>query len=113
MVHLLEERLGVALFERKANKLVTTPAGRAYKSGLTPIFDALASLTAQVTAPSSMRVLTIGVGPTFLMKWLIPRLADFGKQEPNIDVRITTGGAAVPFGDDWSCGVRLGNGEWP
>jgi LysR family transcriptional regulator, glycine cleavage system transcriptional activator len=113
MVHLLEQRLGVALFERKANRLVMTAAGQAYQSGLTPIFDALASLTAQVTAPSSMRVLTIGVGPTFLMKWLIPRLADFRREEPNIDVRITTGGATVPFGDDWTCGVRLGNGDWP
>jgi len=64
MVHLLEERLGVVLFERKANKLAMTSAGRAYQSGLTPIFDALASLTAQVTAPSSVRVLTVGVGPT-------------------------------------------------
>ena len=113
MVHLLEERLGVVLFERKANRLVTTAAGRAYQSGLTPIFDALASLTAQVTAPSGVRVLTIGVGPTFAMKWLIPRLADFRKHEPDIDVRITTGGAAVPFGEDWSCGIRLGDGEWP
>lgn len=113
MVHLLEQRLGVALFERKANRLVPTAAGRAYQGGLTPIFDALASLTAQVTAPASLRVLTIGVGQTFAMKWLIPRLADFRKQEPGIDVRITTGGAAVPFGDDWSCGVRLGNGDWP
>jgi LysR family glycine cleavage system transcriptional activator len=113
MVHLLEERLGVALFERKANRLVTTAAGRAYQSGLTPIFDALASLTAQVTAPSTVRVLTIGVGPTFAMRWLIPRLADFRKQEPTIDVRITTGGAAAPFGDDWSCGIQLGDGEWP
>jgi LysR family transcriptional regulator, glycine cleavage system transcriptional activator len=113
MVHLLEERLGVALFERKANRLATTAAGRAYQSGLTPLFDALASLTAQVTAPSSVRVLTIGVGPTFAMKWLIPRLADFRKQEPDIDVRITTGGAAVPFGEDWSCGIKLGDGEWP
>ena len=58
-------------------------------------------------------MLTIGVGPTFAMKWLIPRLTDFRKEEPNIDVRITTGGAAAPFGDDWSCGVRLGDGEWP
>ena len=82
MVHLLEERLGVALFERKANRLVTTAAGRAYQNGLTPIFDALASLTAQVTAPAGVRVLTIGVGPTFAMKWLIPRLADFRKQAP-------------------------------
>jgi LysR family transcriptional regulator, glycine cleavage system transcriptional activator len=113
MVHLLEQRLGVALFERKANRLAMTAAGRAYQSGLTPIFDALASLTAQVTAPSSLRALTIGVGPTFAMRWLIPRLADFRKQEPDIDVRITTGGAAVPFGEDWSCGIKLGDGEWP
>ena len=113
LVHLLEERLGVALFERKANRLATTAAGRAYQSGLTPLFDALASLTAQVTAPASVRVLTIGVGPTFAMRWLIPRLADFRKQEPDIDVRITTGGAAVPFGEDWSCGIKLGDGEWP
>ena len=90
-----------------------TSAGRAYQSGLTPIFDALASLTAQVTAPSSVRVLTIGVGPTFAMRWLIPRLADFRMNEPDIDVRITTGGAAAPFGDDWSCGIKLGDGEWP
>jgi LysR family transcriptional regulator, glycine cleavage system transcriptional activator len=113
MVHLLEQRLGVALFERKANRLAMTSAGRAYQSGLTPIFDALASLTAQVTAPSSLRVLTIGVGPTFAMRWLIPRLADFRKQEPDIDVRITTGGAAAPFSEDWSCGIKLGDGEWP
>ena len=113
MVHLLEERLGVALFERKANRLALTPAGRAYQSGLTPIFDALASLTAQVTAPASVRVLTIGVGPTFAMRWLIPRLADFRSEEPDIEVRITTGGAAAPFGDDWTCGIKLGDGDWP
>jgi LysR family glycine cleavage system transcriptional activator len=113
MVHLLEERLGVALFERKANRLALTQAGRTYQSGLTPIFDALAGLTAQVTAPASLRVLTIGVGPTFAMRWFIPRLASFRKEEPDIDVRITTGGAAAPFGDDWSCGIKLGDGAWP
>src|SRR6195952_3939185 len=113
MVHLLEQRLGVALFERKANRLAMTSAGRAYQSGLTPIFDALASLTAQVTTPTSVRVLTLGVGPTFAMRWLIPRLADFRKAEPDIDVRITTGGAAAPFGADWSCGIKLGDGDWP
>ena len=113
MVQLLEQRLGVALFERKANRLAMTPAGRAYQNGLTPILDALASLTAQVTARASVRVLTLGVGPTFAMRWLIPRLSDFRKHEPDIDVRITTGGAAAPFGDDWSCGIKLGDGNWP
>jgi LysR family transcriptional regulator, glycine cleavage system transcriptional activator len=113
MVHLLEQRLGVALFERKSNRLAMTSAGRAYQNGLTPIFDALASLTAQVTAPAHVRVLTIGVGPTFALRWLIPRLADFQREQPDIEVRIATGGAAAPFGDDWSCGIKLGDGGWP
>lgn len=113
MVQLLEQRLGVPLFERRANRLLATPAGRSYQAGLTPIFDALASLTAQVTAQAGARILTVGVGPTFAIRWLIPRLAAFAKAEPEIEVRITTGGAAAPFGDDWTCGIKLGDGAWP
>src|SRR6187399_2264781 len=113
MVQLLEQRLGVPLFERKANRLTPTAAGRAYQGGLTPIFDQLANLTAQVTALAGSRVLTVGVGPTFATRWLIPRLADFQKQEPEVEVRFATGGATLPYNDDWTCGVRLGDGNWP
>ena len=113
MVHLLEQRLGFPLFERKANRLVPTRAGRIYQAGLTRIFDQLADLTAEVTATVGSRVLTVGVGPTFAMRWLIPRLADFQKSGPDIEVRIATGGAAAPFNDDWTCGIKLGDGQWP
>lgn len=113
MVHLLEQRLGVPLFERKANRLVLTAGGRVYQAGLTQIFDQLANLTAQVTAMAGSRVLTVGVGPTFATRWLIPRLADFQKDAPDIEVRFATGGATVPYNDDWTCGIRLGTGDWP
>jgi LysR family glycine cleavage system transcriptional activator len=113
MVHLLEERLGLPLFERKANRLSATPAGRSYQAGLTTLFDQLAALTDQVKASAGSRVLTVGVGPTFAIRWLIPRLADFQKTDPDIEVRFATGGAAAPFNDDWTCGIRLGDGEWP
>jgi len=113
MVQLLEQRLGVSLFERRANRLTLTDAGRAYRGGLTPIFDQLANLTAQVAAMAGSRVLTIGVGPTFATRWLIPRLADFQKQEPEVEVRFATGGATVPYNDEWTCGIRLGSGDWP
>lgn len=113
MVQLLEQRLAVPLFERRANRLVLTPAGRAYQSGLTQIFDQLANLTAQVTAMAGSRVLTVGVGPTFATRWLIPRLADFQKRDPEIEVRFATGGATLPYNDDWTCGIRLGDGNWP
>jgi LysR family glycine cleavage system transcriptional activator len=113
MVQLLEQRLGVPLFERKANKLALTASGRVYQAGLTQIFDQLANLTAQVTAMAGSRVLTVGVGPTFATRWLIPRLADFQKAAPDIEVRFATGGATMPYNDDWTCGIRLGTGDWP
>ena len=107
MVQLLEQRLGVSLFERKANRLTPTVAGRAYQGGLTPIFDQLANLTAQVTALAGSRVLTVGVGPTFATRWLIPRLADFQKNEPEVEVRFATGGATLPFNDDWTWALTV------
>src|SRR5918993_4101806 len=113
MVHLLEQRLRVVLFDRAANRLAVTVAGRAFQAGLTPLLDAIANLTAQVTSGASARVLTVGVGPTFATRWLIPRLAEFQALAPEIEVRFTTGGVAAPFRDDWTCGIKLGDGHWP
>jgi LysR family glycine cleavage system transcriptional activator len=113
MVRLLEQRLGLGLFLREANRLALTPAGRSYQAGLTPIFDALANLTDQVRTLAASPVLTVGVGPTFAIRWLIPRLSAFAKVAPEVDVRITTGGVAAPFSDDWTCGIKLGVGDWP
>src|ERR1044071_4377274 len=111
MVQLLEQRLGVPLFERKANRLTLTAAGRAYQAGVTPILDQLALITAQVAAMAGSRVLTIGVGPTFATRWLIPRLADFQKCAPDVEVRFATGGATVPYNDEWTCGIPPGHGR--
>jgi LysR family glycine cleavage system transcriptional activator len=113
MVQLLEQRLGVSLFERQTNKLTLTAVGRAYQSGLSPLLDQLANLTAQVAALAGARALTVGVGPTFATRWLIPRLADFQKVEPEVEVRFATGGATLPYNDEWTCGIRLGDGDWP
>lgn len=113
MVRLLEERLEVPLFQRNPNHLTLTAAGAAYQPGLTTMLDTLAALTDRIKAMSGHRTLTVGVGPTFAIRWLIPRLAGFQAAEPGIDVRITTGGVEVPFGDDWTCSVTLGNGDWP
>ena len=113
LVRLLEARLAIPLFERRANGLRLTPAGVAYRDGLTPILDSLSSLTAQVCDAARGRVLTVGVGPTFAIRWLIPRLAAFRAEAPDVEVRITTGGATVPFAEDWTCGIRLGDGDWP
>jgi LysR family glycine cleavage system transcriptional activator len=35
------------------------------------------------------------------------------RENPGIEVRIATGGATVPFAEGWTCGIRLGGGDWP
>jgi len=42
-----------------------------------------------------VRVLTIGVGPTFAMRWLIPRLPEFQRDHPALELRIVTASTAA------------------
>lgn len=51
-------------------------------------------------------VLTVGVGPTLAITWLIPRLANFYRSYPDVEVRMATGGATRPVRDDWTCTIR-------
>ena len=113
MVRLLEERLQVRLFERRPNGLALTPQGRMLQPRLTAAFDAIAGAAAQVLAVGLQPVLTVGVGPSFAVRWLIPRLADFHRNNPGLEVRLATGGAINPFNEEWTCGILLGNGDWP
>jgi len=112
MVRVLESRLGFPLFARHANRLALTAQGKALQPGLTSAFDGIATLVTQAAALSGVPILTVGVGPSFAMRWLIPRLGDFQARHPEIEVRIATGGAINPIRDDWTCGILLGDGQW-
>jgi DNA-binding transcriptional LysR family regulator len=113
MVRLLEARLGFQLFERLPNGLALTAQARALQPALTTAFDSIESSVAQVSAMRTTPVLTIGVGPSFATRWMIPRLASLYRAHPDLEVRLATGGAINPFRDDWTCGILLGNGDWP
>jgi LysR family glycine cleavage system transcriptional activator/LysR family transcriptional regulator of beta-lactamase len=106
LVRLLEDRFGFPLFLRHANALELTAQGQALLSGLTDAFDSIARLTESVTAMRSGPVLTVGVGPTLAITWLIPRLASFYRSHPDVEVRMATGGATRPVRDDWTCTIR-------
>jgi len=112
IVRLLEDRLGFQLFERLPNGLVLTAQGKALQPGITAAFDAIAGVTEQVSAMHDAPILTVGVGPSFAVRWLIPRLAKFHQQHADIEILFATGGALNPFKDDWTCGILLGDGDW-
>src|ERR1700693_5302188 len=113
MVRLLEQRLGFVLFRRQANSLELTAQGHAFLSGLTDSFDSIARLTEQVAAMRSGPVVIVGVAPALAVHWLIPRLTNFYRRHPDVEVRLATGGATRPARDDWTCTIRRDTDAWP
>ncbi len=89
LVRELEARLGKRLFERRANGLSLTEAGATYAPALSAAFDRILAATEALTS-QQRGVLTVACGPTFAMRWLIPRLPRFHALHPDIEVRLST-----------------------
>jgi LysR family glycine cleavage system transcriptional activator len=52
--------------------------------------------------------------PTFLQKWLMPRLTEFYNVQPQIDLRINADNTQVNFDhSDFHAAIRFGTGKWP
>lgn len=85
-VKALEAQMGVRLFEGPRHALSLTRAGRDLLPGLTAAFDGLAAAVAR--ARSEGQDLHVAVNASLSVKWLIPRLADFGRQHPEIRVHL-------------------------
>ena len=84
----LEEYLGVHLFRRSARGVQLTDAARACLPKLREGFDALASAVEMIRERGQEAELMITAPPVFTARWLMPRLADFSKREPKIELRV-------------------------
>jgi LysR family glycine cleavage system transcriptional activator len=110
----LEAELGVPLFHRSHHGLALTAAGQTYLPVLRDAFDRLAFGTKQLLAVEQVNRLTISVTPNFAAKWLVPRLGQFIKQHPELDLRIGAKEQHVDFAvEDIDLAVRHGLGDWP
>lgn len=116
LVRGLEEVLGVALFSRSAGgktRLVITDQA---ESGLTDIragFDRLALGMMRLREGAAQGVLTVTASPAFAAKWLLPRIDDFHKAWPDMDVRLDTNLKLQDFAAHGiDIGVRYGAGTW-
>jgi LysR family glycine cleavage system transcriptional activator/LysR family transcriptional regulator of beta-lactamase len=107
-VKLLEAQLGCSLFGRQANALILTDKGRMLLPELTGAFERMAAGLKRIDGSQARPVVTVGVGPTFAMRWLIPRLVRFQALHPGIEIHTTTGGAAAPLRSEWTCSITLG-----
>ena len=109
----LEDELGVRLFLRLKDGLALTAEGQAYLPGVKCAFEQLRQCTEALWEPKKSSTLTISTLVSLASKWLLPRLAGFQEEHPNIDVRVSASTDLV----DFRCGgvdaaIRYGNGHW-
>ena len=113
-VRALEQRLKQTLFLRHGRQVELTKAGRKLLPGVQRGLAELRQAVELVTQDSTEGVLNISMMPSFLQKWLMPRLVSFYGSEPDIDLRINADNALVDFGQsDMHAAVRFGPGNWP
>ncbi len=86
----LEEFLKVKLFERQPRRVVLTEAGILYAPYARAAFERIVSGTSLITRISNTDDLIIEAYPTFVVRWLIPRLTALRKARPDLKIRFGT-----------------------
>ncbi len=110
----LEDFLGCALFERLPRGLALTPAGRDYLAACAEALALVGHATARLQALGQRRVVRLSCTAGFAVQWLVPRLEDFSRVAPDVDVHVSTTDRVVDLAsEDIHFAVRHGLGVAP
>lgn len=110
-VRQLESLLGVALFERRARKVLLTAEGRALFPVLRDGLDAFADAIAPLLQPSRPDTLTVSATPAFVARRLVPNVASF---QAGVNLHLHTSTTPVDFATQRiDAAIRYGRGDYP
>lgn len=113
-VKVLESYLNVALFKRRNRMILLTDEAQVCLPLLSEGLDKLSAGIAAIREQSDENTLTITTPPALTSYWLLPRLAHFQKQFPDINVRIDARNTLADLvNEDIDIGIRFGTGEYP
>jgi len=113
-IRVLEDYLGLSLFDRQGRRLRLTPTGAVYLTAVRQAFDLISDASRATQYGKLTGDLTVCVPPGFASKWLAPRVGKFLCAHPEITLNI------LPARDpDSSMEERAdllilyGDGRWP
>jgi LysR family glycine cleavage system transcriptional activator len=108
----LEEHLGQPLFRRLNRAVELTEAGRTLAPGAAEGFRTLNAAWAATRRLQDTTTLTVTAGPALTAKWLAPRLYDFARAHPEIDLRFSATLRKLDLEiDDVDVAIRFGEGS--
>ena len=107
----LEEHLGRALFRRLNRAVELTEAGRTLAPGAADGFATLQTAWQAVRRQGNDTSLTVTAGPALTAKWLAPRLYEFARAHPEIDLKFSATLRNMDLErDDVDVAIRFGYG---
>ncbi|MCE8035499.1 LysR family transcriptional regulator [Billgrantia tianxiuensis] len=113
-VKVLEDYLGVTLFTRLHRGIELTQEGAELYDGIKNAFRDIEKASRKVSRRNQRDTLSIQSYTTFSQRWLIPRLADFHKKNPLLEVKLSSSLKPVDFSSqNVDAAIRSGHGDWP
>jgi len=95
----LEDELGAPLFLRGTRSVELTIAGTQLLRGVLPLLNRLDSTVRQIRSARGRRHVSITTFASFASLWLLPRLASFEREHPDIDIRISASDTMADLDD--------------
>lgn len=93
----LEDVLGVELLRRKG-QVELTEAGKRLLPALTEALDRIAALTAELRGPKAPPPMLLAIPPTIARRVIVPALARFRRDRPQLEIRVETPATNVDLG---------------
>ncbi|MCA0870967.1 transcriptional regulator GcvA [Seohaeicola saemankumensis] len=107
----LEEHLGAPLFRRLNRAVELTESGRTLAPGAADAFQSLSTAWNAAKRLQNNTNLTVTAGPGLTAKWLAPRLYEFARAHPEIDLRFSATLRMLDFvRDEVDVAIRFGQG---
>lgn len=110
----LEKELRTPLFKRAHRGVSLTADGVALHEAVRGHLAAIHTAVDKIRTRRTRKVVTVATDFAFAQFWLMPRLAEFQKLRPELDVRIVTSQHAFDIrGEAVDLAISFGDGQWP
>lgn len=110
----LEASLGTRLFARAHRSVTLTQSGERLYTDVAAAFDRIYQTALAVSERSAQTHVTLTASTAFAHYWMVPRLAQFHAENPDIDLRLQTSEREPDIdAEGISLAIRRGTGTWP
>ncbi len=114
-IGVLEEQLGIQLFDRRGRRVVLNAAGQALLAAVGPALDQLddGMRAAQAAALGAARRIRVTTVPSFAQRWLLPRIVRWRERHPDIGLELNSSQQVIDLQrEGFHAALRQGDGQW-